>query len=231
MNCATLVVKMLCAYDVRHVFAVSGDTNVPLYSALEQDARRVRHVMCRNEKSAGYMADAHARASNRPGVVEVPSVAAPCTFCLPSPTADLSSVQVITSDTPLAGGGRGVIAELDCARLFESITKGSVLVKSPAKIPEALRRAFRVASFGRPGAVHVSIPEDVLHEDVDSERISLHAEAACSIFPAYTGLRRLPAPAASRRRVGNEELARGRSPVHSVALMRRHLYRIERLFC
>src|SRR5215475_1131553 len=155
MNGATLAVEMLCAYQVKHVFGVPGDTNVQLYGALEQHAGQIRHVMCRDERSAGYMADAYARTSNRPGVVEVPSGGGPM-YALPAiAEANASSVPVIliTSDTPLAGEGRGVITELDCAKLFESITKASLLVKAPGKIPETLRRAFRVATSGRPGAV------------------------------------------------------------------------------
>ena len=187
MNGATLVVKMLCAYDVKHVFGVPGDTNVALYGAFERHADLLRHVMCRDERSAGYMADAYARVSNRPGVVEVPSGGGPM-YALPAVAeANASSVPLIliTSDTPLAGEGRGVITELDCAKLFESITKASVLVKAARKIPEIMRRAFRLATSGRPGAVHIVIPEDVFHEEVDPQSVSLHAEAACRSFPAY----------------------------------------------
>lgn len=187
MNGATLVVRMLCAYGVRHVFGVPGDTNVALYAAMEQHSGQLRHIMCRDERSAGYMADAYARISNRPGVVEVPSGGGPM-YALPAVAeANASSVPLIliTSDTPLAGEGRGVITELDCAKLFESVTKASILVKSAGKIPEVMRRAFRIATSGRPGAVHLVIPEDVLHEEVEPLSISMRVEAACSSFPAY----------------------------------------------
>jgi acetolactate synthase-1/2/3 large subunit len=187
MNGATLVVKMLGAYETEHIFGVPGDTNVPLYSALEAHASQLRHVMCRDERSAGYMADAYARVSNRPGVVEVPSGGGPM-YALPAVAeANMSSVPMIliTSETSLMGEGRGVITELDCAKLFESITKASVQVKSAVKIPEVMRRAFRIATSGRPGAVHIAIPEDILHEEVDAKDVSLHAEPACKVYPAY----------------------------------------------
>ncbi len=187
MNGATLLVKMLCAYDVKHLFGVPGDTNVPLYGALEAHASQIRHVMCRDERSAGYMADAYARVSNRPGVLEVPSGGGPM-YALPCVAeANMSSVPMIliTSETPLMGEGRGVITEFDCAKLFESITKASVQVKSALKIPEIVRRAFRIATSGRPGAVHITVPEDILHQEVDPKKVSLHAEPACRTFPAY----------------------------------------------
>ena len=128
MNGATLIVKMLRAYDISCLFGVPGDTNVSLYAALTEHADAIRHVMCRDERSAGYMADAYARASNRPGVVEVPSGGGPM-YVLPAVAeANGSSVPMvlITCDNTLLGEGRGVITELDCVKLFESITKASM---------------------------------------------------------------------------------------------------------
>ena len=97
-----------------------------------------------------------------------------------------SSVPVIlfTIDIPLMGEGRGVITELDCKALFEPVTKASIQIKSPAKIPEIVRRAFRIATTGKPGAVHVVVPEDMLKADIDLDQISLHAEEECRSFPA-----------------------------------------------
>jgi acetolactate synthase I/II/III large subunit len=187
MNGAQILAHMLAAYDVRYIFGVPGDTSVPFYEALDEQREALTHIMARDERSAGYMADAYARVSNRPGVVEVPSGAGAMYAVPPVAEAQGSSVPmiIITSDTPLMGEGRGVITELDCARLFEPITKGSFLVKSAQKIPEIIRRAFRVATSGRPGTVHIAVPEDILHEHVDVSKVSLHAEEACKVFPAY----------------------------------------------
>ncbi len=187
MRGADLIVHMLMAYDVEVVFGVPGDTNVPLYDALRNAQDGLRHVMARDERSAGYMADAYARLTNRPGVVEVPSGAG-AMYVLPCiAEANESSVPliVITSDTPLAGEHRGVITELDCVRLFEPVAKASWLVKSARRIPDTMRRAFRVATGGRPGVVHLAVPEDVLHEEVEPCSVQLHAEPQHAIFPAY----------------------------------------------
>src|SRR6185369_7329560 len=91
----------------------------------------------------------------------------------------------ITSDTPLSMEGRGVITELRCERLFEPITKLSYLVKSAQKIPETIRRAFRALTSGRPGAVHLAIPEDILAAEIDVGTTSLHIEEACRVYPAH----------------------------------------------
>ncbi|MGK3936785.1 acetolactate synthase large subunit, partial [Enterococcus faecium] len=78
--------------------------------------------------------------------------------------ANSSSIPLIllTNDIPLKGEGRGMITELDNAKLFEPVCKLSFQVKTTAKIPEAVRRAFRTATSGRPGAVHLTFPEDIL---------------------------------------------------------------------
>lgn len=184
---ADILVEMLGRYGVDHMFGVPGDTNVPLYSALQRRAELIEHVMCRDERSAGYMADAYARISNKVGVFEAPSGAGAMYSLPPVAEAHASSVPVIlmTIDVPLPGEGRGVITELDCVKLFEPVTKASIQIKSPEKIPEIIRRAFRIATTGKPGAVHLVIPEDMLKAEVPESTFSLRVEEECKRFPAY----------------------------------------------
>ena len=187
---ADILVKMLENYGVEHVFGVPGDTNVPLYTALQRTGGAVEHIMCRDERSAGYMADAYARISNKVAVFEAPSGAGAMYSLPPVAEAHASSVPVIlmTIDVPLPGEGRGVITELDNLKLFEPVTKASIQVKSPDKLPEILRRAFRIATTGKPGAIHLVIPEDMLKAEVDLETVSLHVEKECATFPAFPTL-------------------------------------------
>ena len=184
---ADILVEMLERYGVETMFGVPGDTNVPLYTALQRRTGTIEHVMCRDERSAGYMADAYARISNKVGVFEAPSGAGAMYSLPPVAEAHASSVPVIllTIDVPLSGEGRGVITELDCVKLFEPVTKASIQIKSPEKIPEIIRRAFRTATTGKPGAVHLVIPEDMLKAEVPDGEFSLHAEEECKVFPAY----------------------------------------------
>lgn len=181
-----VLVQMLTNYGVDTIFGVPGDTNVPLYTALDRAGDKIKHVMARDERSAGYMADAYARISNRVGVFEAPSGAGAMYSLPPLAESHSSSVPVIlfTIDIPLAGEGRGVITELDCKALFEPVAKASIQVKSPEKIPEIIRRAFRIATTGKPGAVHVVVPEDMLKAEVDMDRVSMHVEPECCSFPA-----------------------------------------------
>ena len=189
-----ILVKMLIGYGVDTMFGVPGDTNVPLYTSLQRHAGDIRHVMCRDERSAGYMAEGYARISNRVGVFESPSGAG-AIYSMPGVAEAFGSsvgVILLTIDIPLKGEGRGVLTELDCVKLFEPVTKASMQIKSADKIPEIMRRAFRVATTGKPGAVQVVVPEDMLLAEVPEESFSLRVETACQRFPA---LPTLPDPA------------------------------------
>ena len=187
MQGADLLVEMLVGYGVEHIFGVPGDTNVVFYGALEKRRREIHHVMARDERSAGFMADAYGRLTDKPGVFECPAGAGALYSVPPVAESNTSAIPVIllTMDIPLAGEGRGVLSELDCARLFEPISKMSELIKSADKIPEVLRRAFRAACTGTPGAVHLQIPQDILEEEVDPLEVSLHVEEECMTFPAF----------------------------------------------
>ncbi len=187
MRGADLLVQLLVDHGVTTMFGVPGDTNVPLYEALRRRAGDIEHVMARDERSAGFMADAYARLQDKPAVIECPSGAGALYSLPPVAESHVSSVPVIllTIDIPLSGEGRDVITELDCARLYEPVTKMSVQVKSPDKLPEIVRRAFRTACSGTPGAVHLQIPENMLHAEVDPATVSMHAQADCRRYPAF----------------------------------------------
>ncbi|MDH7487198.1 MAG: thiamine pyrophosphate-binding protein [Anaerolineae bacterium] len=191
---AQTVVEMLQAYGVRHVFGVPGDTSMPLYEALYHARATIQHIMARDERAAAFMADVYARLSGRPGVCEAPSGAG-ASYLLPGlAEANASSIPLIalTSDIPLSGEGRHVLTELDQAALFRAVTRWCAVVKRADKIPETMRKAFRMATTGRGGAVQITLPHDVLLEDVGPAAV--YAEPACQAYPAY---RTRPEPTAA----------------------------------
>jgi acetolactate synthase-1/2/3 large subunit len=196
MNGAQVLVEMLKAYGVAHVFGVPGDTTMPLYDALHAARDDLRHVMARDERSAGFMADAYARLTNKPGVCEGPSGGG-ATYIVPGVAeANGSSIPVVcfTSDIPLADEDRGTLTAIDQRATLAPAVKWGTRVTRAATLPDVIRRAFRVATAGRPGAVHVVLPEDVLVEEVAGPRLA--AEPACAAYPAY------------RTRAGEEETRR-----------------------
>ena len=105
MRGADILAEMLIGYGVEVVFGVPGDTNVPFYEALQLREGRIRHVMARDERSAGYMADAYGRFTKKPGVFECPSGAGAMYSLPPVAESNGSSVPVIllTIDIPLPG--------------------------------------------------------------------------------------------------------------------------------
>lgn len=185
MKVAEAVVRLLEAYGVQYVFGVPGDTSMPLYDALYDAPSGLRHILTRDERSASFMADVYARLSYKPGVCEGPSGAG-ATYLLPGVAeAQASSIPVIalTSDTPVSGDGKGVLTELDQEALFSPVTKWCTRIKTGKKAPEIFATAFRVATTGRPGAVQIALPHDVLDQEVGS--FALEAPEACKGFPAH----------------------------------------------
>lgn len=187
MNGSEVIVEMLKQYGVKVIFGVPGDTSIPLYEALYDAGGAIRHVMARDERSAAFMADAYARLSHTPGVCECPSGAGPL-YALPGiAEADASSIPVIllTSDIPMAGQGKKTITELDCETLFKPVTKWSHQVKNVNQLPGTLRRGVRIATTGRPGAIHLALPQEVLTGAYTGKMQELYAEAECRDYPAY----------------------------------------------
>ena len=187
MNGAQTIVEMLKQYQVKVLFGVPGDTSIKLYEALHDNQADLTHVMAKDERSAAFMADAYARLSHKPGICECPSGAGSLYTVPGVAEANASSIPVIaiTSDVPLSGEGKQTITELDTQKLFESITKWAYVVKDVKKVPEVMRRAFRIATTGRPGAVHLAIPKEVLYGELPETTASLYADGNCCEYPAF----------------------------------------------
>ncbi len=184
---ANALVEMLKQYQVEYIFGVPGDTSIAFYEALYDADPAIKHIMARDERSASFMADAYARLSHKPGLCECPSGAG-ALYSVPGVAeANASSIPVIlmTMDIPLSGEGKQTITELDTQGLFESVTKWSTVIKSADKIPEALRRAFRIATTGRPGAALLVFPEEVISGKLEKEKRDLFSEKECHTYPAY----------------------------------------------
>ena len=132
------------------------------------------------------MADVYARLSHKPGVCECPSGAGALYSAPGIAEANASSIPILlfTSGVSLAGEGKGTITEMDHHVFFESISKWSNFLKLAHKIPETLRRAFRVATSGCPGAVHLAFPTETVTGRIPLSEVSLHAENECKTYPS-----------------------------------------------
>jgi acetolactate synthase-1/2/3 large subunit len=177
-----------------------------LYDALCDARGEIEHVMTRDERSASFMADVYARVSGRLGVCEGPSGGG-ATYILPGVAeAQGSAIPLLclTSDTPVDQHGRGVLTELDQESLFRPVTKWNARVNSATTMAEAARRAIRMATAGRPGATHLSLPTDVLEGETPDSSVygvpEFRAAPAMRVFPDQALVERAAAELAAATR-------------------------------
>ncbi|WP_421706762.1 thiamine pyrophosphate-binding protein [Algihabitans sp.] len=205
---AEALVRLLDLHGVEVIFGLCGDTSLPFYDALHRLDHGMRHVLTRDERSAGYMADVYARVSGKVGVCEGPSGGG-ATYILPGVVeANESSIAVlaITTDIAVSSHGKFALTELDQEALFRPLTKWNKVIESSAALPRSVRTAFRQMSSGRPGAVHLGLPFDVQKNPVDADDI--WGEAAQGSFPAARA-----APAPDRVEAAAEALTSAERPV------------------
>lgn len=172
MNGAESLVRALRATGVEHIFGLPGDTGMAFYDALYHEPA-IHHIMTRDERSASFMADVYARVSRKVGVCEGPSGGG-ATYIVPGVAeAQGSAIPLLclTSDTPVADEHRGVLTELDQVGLFRPVTKWTQRIHRSESIDDALHRAVRLATSERPGAVHLSLPSDVLETAISDQEL------------------------------------------------------------
>lgn len=183
MNGAQALLRMLTLHGVTHVFGLPGETTIGWYKEWRAHSD-IQFVLTRDERTASYAAEAYAKITGRPAVLEAPSPGV--THCTPGITeAYLSSVPVIffSSDIPINQDKRHGLTGVDQTALYQSICKESFVVTNVAEIPFLLRRAFRVATSGKPGPVHIRVPINIFSEQADLT--DLYAEPEYSAFPAH----------------------------------------------
>jgi acetolactate synthase-1/2/3 large subunit len=184
MTGAEAMVRMLQLHGVKHIFGLCGDTSLPFYDALARLDHGMQHILTRDERSAAYMADGYARVTGRVGVCEGPSGGG-ATYLLPGIVeANESSIPVlaITTDIATTSRGRYALTELDQEALYRPLTRRTEVIDRSDKLPEAVRRAFRTMTTGRPGAAHLGLPFDVQNGQVAEKDV--WADAALGVYPS-----------------------------------------------
>lgn len=175
---AEALVRMLEAYEVKHIFGLCGDTSLPFYDALARLDHGIQHILTRDERSAAYMADAYARVTHKVGVCEGPSGGG-ATYLLPGLVeANESSIPVlgITSDVPVTSRGKFPLTELNQKALYQPLTKWNTTIDLAEQIPSAVRTAFRAMTTGKPGSAHICLPHDVQKHSVSGSDIWVQKE-------------------------------------------------------
>lgn len=172
MNGAQIVAKALKQYGVEYVFGVPGDTSMELYDAFYHQ-KELRHIVFRDERSAVYGADGYARISGRVGVVDFPSGGGALYAVGGISEIQRSSISAVclSTDIALSSAETEALTELDQKALFQPITKWNEKVTTIKRLPTMLRKAFRLATSGRPGAVVLSLPQTILSGKWEDEEI------------------------------------------------------------
>ncbi|MUL80604.1 MULTISPECIES: acetolactate synthase large subunit [unclassified Mycolicibacterium] len=160
---AQAVVRSLEELGVDVVFGIPGGAVLPVYDPLF-DSKKLRHVLVRHEQGAGHAASGYAHATGKVGVMMATSGPGATNLVTPLADAQMDSIPVvaITGQVGRALIGTDAFQEADISGITMPITKHNFLVRNGDDIAQVMAEAFHIASSGRPGAVLVDIPKDIL---------------------------------------------------------------------
>jgi acetolactate synthase I/II/III large subunit len=180
---ARLFAEMMRGYDVSHIFFVPA---FMLKSFAEMEDMPIARVMVHGEKAAAYMADGYARASGKPGVCMAQMIGA-SNLAAGLRDAHMAGAPVIA----ITGGPtpqsryRHAYQEVDDVTQFDPVTKFNAQVDTVTRMPDLLRQAFRVATSGAPGPVHLRIQSHLGQITEQEADLDLLIEREFARAPAF----------------------------------------------
>jgi acetolactate synthase I/II/III large subunit len=196
-----LFVECLEAEGVKYVFGIPGEETLDLNESLERSS--VSFVPVRHEQGGAYMADMYGRLTRRAGVClgTLGPGATNLVTAIADAFLDRSPLVAITGQGDLMRMHKESHQYIDIVSMFKPITKWNARLQSPRMIPEAVRKAFKVAQAQKPGPTHIELPEDVMAATVDAVPL-----------PART-TRRRPEPSAQELLKAAEVIRGAISPI------------------
>ncbi|MEZ9301994.1 acetolactate synthase 3 large subunit [Vibrio breoganii] len=165
---AEMIVQSLIEEEVEQIFGYPGGSVLDIYDALHAKTDKIKHVLVRHEQAATHMADGYARSTGKPGVVLVCSGPGATNTVTGIATAYMDSIPmiVISGNVPNSLIGNDAFQECDIVGVSRPIVKHSFLVKRAEDIAETVKKAFFIASTGRPGPVVIDVPKDVMNPQI-----------------------------------------------------------------
>jgi acetolactate synthase I/II/III large subunit len=163
MNGGRALAEMLKLSGAGPIFGMGGFQLLPFYDAIGQVG--LRHNLINDERCGAFAADAYARVTNRPGFCDAtlgPGATNLVTGLIESLNAGIPIV-AITGNTHRAHSWKNMTQEARQTEILRPAAKELLRVELAGRIPEMVRRAFTVATSGRPGPVVLDVPEDVCH--------------------------------------------------------------------
>ena len=160
---AEIFFECLRKENVETIFGYPGGATLPIYEKL-YDVDFLEHILVRHEQGATHMAEGYAKATGKPGVVLVTSGPGATNTVTGIADAYMDSVPIVvfTGQVPTHLIGNDAFQEADIVGITRPITKHNFLVREIDEMAEIIKKAFYIASTGRPGPVLVDLPKDVL---------------------------------------------------------------------
>ena len=194
-------VQCLEAEGVRYVFGIPGEETLDLNRSLADSS--IEFVPVRHEQGGAYMADMYGRLTRSPGVCLGTLGPGACNLVTAVADAylDHAPLVALTGQGDLGRMHKESHQYIDLVSMMRPITKWNARVNNPAMIPEAVRKAFKVAQSQKPGPTHLELPEDVMEDPLDAEPL-----------PVRGGVRR-PEPSGAEIEEAAKLLQDAQSPV------------------
>ena len=161
---AEMVVQSLRDQGVEFLFGYPGGAVLDIYDAIHT-LGGIEHILVRHEQAAVHMADGYARATGKVGCVLVTSGPGATNAITGIATAYADSIPLVVLSGQVPSGliGSDAFQECDMIGISRPVVKHSFLVKNPEDIPTVIKKAFYIASTGRPGPVVIDLPKDVVN--------------------------------------------------------------------
>ena len=161
---AEMVVPSLCDQGVEFLFGYPGGAVLDIYDAIHT-LGGIEHILVRHEQAAVHMADGYARATGKVGCVLVTSGPGATNAITGIATAYADSIPLVVLSGQVPSGliGSDAFQECDMIGISRPVVKHSFLVKNSEDIPTIIKKAFYIASTGRPGPVVIDLPKDVVN--------------------------------------------------------------------
>ena len=169
INGAEIIIECLCQENIKFIFGYPGGAVLHIYDALEQQ-KNIKHILVRHEQGAVHAADGYARSTGKVGVALVTSGPGLTNAVTGIATAYMDSIPmvVISGQVSAAVIGSDAFQEVDAVGITRSCVKHNFLVKDVNKLAEVFKKAFYIASSGRPGPVLIDVPKNVTIAEIEN---------------------------------------------------------------
>ena len=170
MKTSDLFIKCLENEGIEYIFGVPGEENADFLMSL-QNSKKIKFILTRHEQGAAFMAESYGKLTGKlscclstlgPGATNLLTGVADANM-------DHSPVLVITGQGSSDRLHKESHQIMDVCNMFESVTKWTTSIRNPNTIPEIVRKAVRLATLEKPGAVHIELPEDIAKLDVETK--------------------------------------------------------------